>query len=106
VTEPGRRGGRSAIRASRRAARQQRFAAVGGTHGLDKVRGRVDRVELRRLEERVERGRDLRPEARLGAVVVLAADNRATDGAIGGVVIERDASIDDERLRRSQLATA
>jgi hypothetical protein len=75
---------------------QQRLAAVSGDHGGGEVLGRIEAMQLGGLEDRVERGRDLRAEPRLRAVVVLAPDDGAANGALGGVVVERDACVVDE----------
>jgi hypothetical protein len=60
------------------------------------IRGRVDAVQLASLEDRVEPRRDLSATARFRAVVILATDDRATDRALGRVVVERDAGVVDE----------
>jgi len=54
---------------------------------------RIDTGQFGGLADRVEEGGDLRAAQRLGAVVILAADDRTAQGTFGGVVVERNARI-------------
>jgi hypothetical protein len=53
-------------------------------------------VELRGLDEGVQRGGDLGAAARLRAEVIAAPDDGSADAALGGVVVEWDACVVDE----------
>lgn len=80
----------------REVAGQEHLASVSGESRLAKVPGRVDADELGGLEQRVEGGGDLGASTRLGSVVILAPDDRSTDGTLGGIVVERDARVLDK----------
>lgn len=62
---------------------QQHFTALPGLEGRPDVRGWIDRIELGRFQHRVERRGDLGAAARLRAVVILGADDRTADRALG-----------------------
>jgi hypothetical protein len=83
--------------------RQQHLAAVGGDHGGMEIRGWVDVVQLARLEDRVETRRYFGATTRLRAVVILAPDDRATDGALGRVVMSGMPASSTKRVSRSQI---
>jgi hypothetical protein len=51
---------------------------------------RIDVVELRGLDDGVERGGDLGAAPRLRAEVIAAADDRPANSSLGGIVVERD----------------
>src|SRR5690242_8843380 len=67
-----------------------------GVSGGEQVASRLDADELGGLAEGVEEGGDLRAAARAGAVVVLASDDDATQGALDAVGVERDSGIVEE----------
>src|SRR5262249_17730630 len=64
--------------------------------GLAQVLGGIDARELRGFQQRVEHRGDLGAATGLGAVMILAADDRTADSALGRVVVQRDAGIAEE----------
>jgi hypothetical protein len=79
------------------------------------IRARVHVVQLRGLEQAVERRRDLRAAARFRSVVIAATDDGTSKPALGGVVVEGDPRIVDDarepipirdRVRRRFAVTA
>jgi hypothetical protein len=54
---------------------------------------RIDAGQFRGLAQGVEEGGDLRASQRLGAVMILAADHWAAEGALGGLIVERNARV-------------
>src|ERR1700722_14363311 len=67
-----------------------------GDGGSAEVRGRVDAVQLRGLEEGVEGGGDLGASSRFRAVVILAPDDGPADSSLGRIVVQRDARVAEE----------
>src|SRR5260221_267724 len=72
---------------------QQDFAAGVGEGGLAQIPGRVDAVELRCLEQRIEERGDLGTAVGSRPVMILSPDDGTSDAALGGVVIEGDARV-------------
>lgn len=64
----------------------QRDAAIRGGDRCEEILGRVHAMELRGLEDGVQRGSDFGAAARLRAVVILSSNNWAADPTLGGVM--------------------
>jgi hypothetical protein len=68
--------------------RHQHLGAIRGDDRRVQVHGRIEVVELRGLDERVQCGGDFGAAVRLRAVVILAADDRAANRTFGAVVVD------------------
>jgi len=73
--------------------REQGLAACARERRFAEISRRVDGLELRRFEQRVEGRRDLRAAFRFRAKMISAPDDRTSDASLGAVVVERDARI-------------
>jgi hypothetical protein len=77
---------------------EQDFTPSIGQRSFAQVASEVDSVKLGRLEHRVEDGGDLRPSSRSRPIVIFAPDDWATDSALSGIVVERDACLQFEPM--------
>jgi hypothetical protein len=66
---------------------------------MEQIRLRLDPAELRGLDEAIEQGGDLGAALGAGAIVILPSHDDPAEAPLGGVVIEGDPRVLEERVR-------